>query len=42
MRVKVTLPTADAEQLRSRILDSADIVERDDSSGEQWEAVRAA
>lgn len=41
MRVKVLLPTVDAERLRPRILESAETVERDDSSGEQWEAVRA-
>ena len=42
MRIKVTLPTTDAERLRTRVLESAETTERDDSSGEQWEAVRSA
>ncbi|TFY54260.1 hypothetical protein EVJ58_g8967 [Rhodofomes roseus] len=39
MRVKVTMPKAEAERLRSRIIEGAETVERDDQSGEQWETV---
>ena len=42
MRIKMTLPNADAERLRSRVLGSAEAVERDDTSGDQWEVVRSA
>lgn len=42
MRIKVTLPKVDAERLRTRVLESAETVERDNSSDEQWETVRAA
>ncbi|KAI0726043.1 Shwachman-Bodian-diamond syndrome protein [Fomitopsis betulina] len=39
MRIKVTLPKVDAERLRTRVLESAETVERDNSSDEQWETV---
>ena len=39
MRIKVSLPVADAELLRDRILEGAEKVEHDETRQEEWEAV---
>ena len=39
MRVKVTLPVADAKLLREKILEGAEKVEHDETKQEDWEAV---
>ena len=39
MRIKVSLPVADAELLRDRILEGAEKVEHDETIQEDWEAV---
>ena len=42
MRIKVSLPVADANLLREKILEGAEKVERDDTTQEDWEAVCSA
>ncbi|KAL6305643.1 Shwachman-Bodian-diamond syndrome protein [Sparassis latifolia] len=39
MRVSLNLPTADAERLRTRVLESADQVERDEKGSEDWQTI---
>lgn len=39
MRVRVTIPTADMARLKTRILESAEKVESEDESDEDWMAV---
>ena len=39
MRIKVSLPVADAKLLREKILEGAEKVERDETMQEDWEAV---
>ena len=39
MRIRVTLPTADAEKLKSKVLEGADSVEKEEPGAEEWEAV---
>ena len=41
MRVKVTVPKADAESVRVKVLESAESVEKTEEGGEEWETVRA-
>ncbi|KAI0735915.1 Shwachman-Bodian-diamond syndrome protein [Earliella scabrosa] len=38
MRIKVSVPSADAEKLRTKILESAEQVEKDEKGAEEWEA----
>lgn len=40
MRVLVKIPVADADRLRSQVLECAESVERDDKGAEEWETVR--
>ena len=42
MRVKVTVPVADAEKVRAKVLESAETVEKDEQGAEQWDAVSPA
>ena len=42
MRVKVTVPAADVEQVRAKVLESAETVEKDEQGAEQWDAVSPA
>ena len=39
MRVKVTVPKADAESVRAKVLESAESVEKTEEGGEEWETV---
>ncbi len=39
MRVKVTIPTADVDKVRPKILESAESVEKDTQGADEWEAV---
>jgi len=39
MRIKVSLPVADAKLLREKVLEGAEKVEHDDTGQEDWEAV---
>lgn len=39
MRVFITLPNADAERVRTRVLEAAERVERDDKGAEKWETI---
>ncbi|KAI0932847.1 hypothetical protein AcW1_000149 [Taiwanofungus camphoratus] len=39
MRVLVKIPVADADRLRSQVLECAESVERDDKGAEEWETV---
>ncbi|KAI0762377.1 Shwachman-Bodian-diamond syndrome protein [Fomes fomentarius] len=39
MRVKVSIPTANVEKLRTKILESAETVEKDDQGSDDWETV---
>ena len=39
MRIKVSLPLADAKLLREKVLEGAEKVERDETMQEDWEAV---
>jgi ribosome maturation protein SDO1 len=39
MRVRVTVPTVDIEQLKKRILEGAEKIENEDTSQEDWVAV---
>lgn len=40
MRIKVSLPVADADKLREKILESAEKVEQDETSQTDWVIVR--
>ena len=39
MRVKVTVPKADAESVRAKVLESAESVEKTEEGGDEWETV---
>lgn len=39
MRIKVSLPVADAKLLREKVLEGAEKVEHDEMRQEDWEAV---
>jgi ribosome maturation protein SDO1 len=39
MRIKVSLPVADAKLLREKVLEGAEKVEHDETTQEDWEAV---
>jgi hypothetical protein len=39
MRIKVSLPVADADKLREKILESAEKIEQDETSQTDWEIV---
>lgn len=39
MRVKVSIPAANVEKLRTKILESAETVEKDDQGSDDWETV---
>ena len=39
MRIKVSLPVADAKLLREKILEGAEKIEHDETMQEDWEAV---
>lgn len=39
MRVRVTMPTADGETLKEKVLVAAEKVEKDDQRAEEWETV---
>ncbi|KAI1785410.1 Shwachman-Bodian-diamond syndrome protein [Ganoderma leucocontextum] len=39
MRVKVSMPKADAERVREKVLESAESVEKDEQGGDEWETV---
>jgi ribosome maturation protein SDO1 len=39
MRVRVTLPVQDTDEIKKRVLEGAAVVERDEVSEEFWEAV---
>lgn len=39
MRIKVSLPVADAKLLREKVLEGAEKVEHDETKQEDWEAV---
>jgi ribosome maturation protein SDO1 len=41
MRIRVTLPSADEQRLREKLLASAEQVEKDDVKSEDWEIVNA-
>jgi len=40
MRIKITLPLADAETLKPKIKESAETVEHEETTEQDWEAVR--
>ena len=40
MRVRVSVPQADAERVRDKVLESAEAVEKDERGGDEWETVR--
>ena len=40
MRVRVTLPVQDTDEIKQRIVTGAAVVERDETGEEFWEAVR--
>ena len=40
MRVRVSVPAADAERVKARVLESAEAVEKDEQPGDEWETVR--
>jgi ribosome maturation protein SDO1 len=40
MRIKVSLPTADADKVKPQITKSADKVEKDETNENEWQAVR--
>lgn len=42
MRIKVSLPAADAKTLREKILESADTVEKDETGEDEWETASSA
>ena len=39
MRIRVALPKADADKLRTKIVESAEKVETEESPADEWEAV---
>lgn len=39
MRVRVSLPIADVEKVKPKILEGADSVEKDEQGADEWEAV---
>ena len=40
MRVRVSVPAADAERVKAKVLESAEAVEKDEQLGDEWETVR--
>lgn len=41
MRVRLTVPAADADRLRAQVLESAESVEREETGSDEWETVRS-
>ncbi|CCM01426.1 uncharacterized protein FIBRA_03477 [Fibroporia radiculosa] len=39
MRVFITIPVADVERVKKRVIESAEIVEKDETGAEQWETI---
>ena len=40
MRVRVSVPAADVERVKEKVLGSAEAVEKDEQAGDEWETVR--
>jgi len=40
MRIKITLPLTEAETLKPKIKESAETVEHEETTEQEWEAVR--
>jgi ribosome maturation protein SDO1 len=40
MRIRITMPTKDGKRLKEQITGSADTVEEDDFTSDEWETVR--